>query len=322
MHVSGLRRQSIRHSNPRSFVGTTCYCAPEILQAQHQEFPYSGELSDVWSMGVMLYLMVCGKLPFGAGDGASHAVMARVVKGEYDIPHSVQLSEGCMSLLSSILVVDPTQRIRLESIWQHPWMREGGIEKAALADEGIMSSQSDENITSLCLEALNQDEDGIPTAASTAALPGPQNSSPHPPEGEAHARDQGTAEAGSLGKEEEEEDMDDLLMDDEELSNIIHMDDAPHDDFSSIIHMGTEDCPPFLESEAGAGLEDPQQDVFGEMMRMTSDMSIGPCAFSGMSTEGLLSMAANDLPSQQDIDVLDLLTVPDVGNAATAHPHK
>jgi len=39
--------KSIRHSNPRSFVGTTCYCAPEILQAQHQEFPYSGECSHL-----------------------------------------------------------------------------------------------------------------------------------------------------------------------------------------------------------------------------------------------------------------------------------
>eukprot|EP00951_Prasinocladus_malaysianus_P044400 scaffold571981_cov36-Prasinocladus_malaysianus.AAC.1 len=54
------------------------------------------------------------------------ALPQRVVKGEYTIPAESGLSENCRNLLAAILEVDPTKRIHLEQIWEHPWMAEAG----------------------------------------------------------------------------------------------------------------------------------------------------------------------------------------------------
>mmetsp|Transcript_40261 Transcript_40261/g.95661 ORF Transcript_40261/g.95661 Transcript_40261/m.95661 type:complete len:186 (+) Transcript_40261:251-808(+) len=151
-------------------------------------------MCDVWSLGVILYVMLVGCLPFGAIEKSNfHLVQMRIANGEYHIPPHLRLSESCTRLLSAILEVDPAQRIPVDAIWEHPWMVEGGCRKGSIADEGAMSTQSDENITSLCLEALNQPRDG-----------------------------EGAEVAGALGSKEVPESMLDHWAE-EEFIDIIHM---------------------------------------------------------------------------------------------------
>jgi len=71
-------------SVPKSVKGTIAYLAPEVVLAQFNKSNYDGRLSDVWSCGVMLYIMLFGSYPFQ--DGA-HQQFNRTVKAR-EIPWS------------------------------------------------------------------------------------------------------------------------------------------------------------------------------------------------------------------------------------------
>ncbi|KNC52973.1 uncharacterized protein AMSG_12239 [Thecamonas trahens ATCC 50062] len=97
--------------------GTPAYAAPELLSAQ----PYLGPHVDIWAMGVTLYAMVTGSLPFDHPDVATLYSLIR--KGEFYQPP--QLSDGVNALIAGMLTVDPTQRFSLDEIANHPWILEG-----------------------------------------------------------------------------------------------------------------------------------------------------------------------------------------------------
>ncbi|EPS42890.1 hypothetical protein H072_3204 [Dactylellina haptotyla CBS 200.50] len=107
--------------SPRSLLGTFCgslyFAAPELLQAK----PYLGPEVDVWSFGIVLYVLVCGKVPFD--DQSMPALHAKIKRGLVDYP--AWLSQDCKSLLSRMLVTDPRQRATLMEIMHHPWMNKG-----------------------------------------------------------------------------------------------------------------------------------------------------------------------------------------------------
>uniref|UniRef100_A0A7S2QTB5 Protein kinase domain-containing protein n=2 Tax=Norrisiella sphaerica TaxID=552664 RepID=A0A7S2QTB5_9EUKA len=95
--------------------GSLNYAAPEL----HKKIPsYDGPEVDVWSAGVVLYVMLCGTLPF---DGKPQEIRRLIQKGMYRIPHF--LSAKAKDLLCSILIVDPAQRFSIAEIREHPWFR-------------------------------------------------------------------------------------------------------------------------------------------------------------------------------------------------------
>merc|ERR1711957_752173 len=78
--------------------GTPSYIAPEILL----EAGYEGQPVDVWSSGVVLFAMLCGRVPF-RGDNFGDLKRC-ILRGRFQVPPS--LSSACASLLRSLLVVD------------------------------------------------------------------------------------------------------------------------------------------------------------------------------------------------------------------------
>ncbi|RCH95209.1 hypothetical protein CU098_009210, partial [Rhizopus stolonifer] len=100
-----------------TFCGSLYFAAPELLYARH----YTGPEVDVWSFGVVLYVLVCGRVPFD--DTSLPALHQKIKAGHVEYPD--HLSRDCVDLLSKILVVDPSQRETLSFVIHHPWMNKG-----------------------------------------------------------------------------------------------------------------------------------------------------------------------------------------------------
>lgn len=93
--------------------GTPCYCAPEVLGGGL----YNGPQSDCWSLGVILYAMVTGGLPFQDDNFAR--LRATISAGMFYIPDEV--NPQVAHLLKRLLTVDPEERITLPQVIRSPW---------------------------------------------------------------------------------------------------------------------------------------------------------------------------------------------------------
>ncbi|KAK3333861.1 kinase-like domain-containing protein [Cercophora scortea] len=101
----------------KTYCGSLYFAAPELLQAK----PYTGPEVDVWSFGVVLFVLVCGKVPFD--DQYMPALHQKIKKGVVDYPN--WLTSECKHLISRMLVTDPRQRATMHEVMNHPWMLKG-----------------------------------------------------------------------------------------------------------------------------------------------------------------------------------------------------
>ncbi|XP_067336594.1 MAP/microtubule affinity-regulating kinase 3a isoform X23 [Channa argus] len=100
-----------------TFCGSPPYAAPELFQGKK----YDGPEVDVWSLGVILYTLVSGSLPF---DGQNlKELRERVLRGKYRIPF--YMSTDCENLLKRFLVLNPGKRGTLEQIMKDRWINAG-----------------------------------------------------------------------------------------------------------------------------------------------------------------------------------------------------
>ncbi|KAI9351791.1 serine/threonine-protein kinase MARK2 [Zopfochytrium polystomum] len=109
------------HYDPDSKLDTFCgsppYAAPELFQGRR----YTGPEVDIWSLGVILYVLTTGCLPF---DGKNLQEMREsVCRGKYRIPF--YLSDSCEKLLRKFLIRDPFKRASLDMLTDDPWINEG-----------------------------------------------------------------------------------------------------------------------------------------------------------------------------------------------------
>lgn len=104
--------------------GTRGYMSPELLSGN----PYDGAAADIWSCGVVLFIMLAGFPPFQIAQRQDWWFRAISMK-KYDAfweahARSVTFSAGAMSLLNRIFVAEPSERITLNAIKEHPWFCE------------------------------------------------------------------------------------------------------------------------------------------------------------------------------------------------------
>ncbi|XP_004600299.2 maternal embryonic leucine zipper kinase isoform X4 [Sorex araneus] len=94
--------------------GSLAYAAPELIQGKS----YLGSEADVWSMGILLYVLMCGFLPFD--DDNVMALYKKIMRGKYEVPK--WLSPSSILLLQQMLQVDPKKRISMRNLLSHPWI--------------------------------------------------------------------------------------------------------------------------------------------------------------------------------------------------------
>ena len=95
--------------------GSLCYACPEIINEQI----YNPELADVWSLGVILYVLVCGYLPFCEEDDNKNKIL--ISEGKIEFPK--EISNKLKDLLNHMLDKNPEKRYNLKKIVKHPWIK-------------------------------------------------------------------------------------------------------------------------------------------------------------------------------------------------------
>jgi calcium-dependent protein kinase len=102
----------------RKLVGSSYYIAPEVLKKHYDE------KCDIWSCGVIMYILLSGRPPF-AGD-SDKEIMEKVRIGKYDLeePPFDKLSSSGKDLIKKLMIMDPKKRISAQEALNHPWFKE------------------------------------------------------------------------------------------------------------------------------------------------------------------------------------------------------
>jgi len=117
----GLSKRQKKGEKLHNVAGTPYYMAPEVLDGDYDN------KCDVWSLGVLLYVLMSGYLPFqGANRGE---VFAKIKKAKYHFEHVEfkSCSPLVLDLVNKLLVVDPKKRFSADEALKHPWFAQ--IEK-------------------------------------------------------------------------------------------------------------------------------------------------------------------------------------------------
>ncbi|KAJ6816169.1 calcium-dependent protein kinase 2-like [Iris pallida] len=116
----------------REIVGSAYYVAPEVLKRKY------GKEIDVWSAGVILYILLSGVPPFWAET--EKGIFDAILEGEIDFESSPwpSISENAKDLVRRMLTQDPKKRITSAQVLEHPWIKEGGASDRPI-DSAVLS---------------------------------------------------------------------------------------------------------------------------------------------------------------------------------------
>lgn len=123
-------------------VGSIYYIAPEVLKGSH------GSKADIWSCGVIAYILIAGYAPF---DGHSDDdIKAEVLSGEFSFEDEIwdDISDQCKNFIETLLELDPKSRPTAEEALEHPWI----VECRMASSERLKERES---VNERALEALS-----------------------------------------------------------------------------------------------------------------------------------------------------------------------
>ncbi|WAR05363.1 SIK3-like protein [Mya arenaria] len=140
----------------KTWCGSPPYAAPELFEGREYDAPGV----DIWSLGVVLYVLICGGFPF---DGNTiESLRARIFSGMFRIPF--YMSAACEDLIRQMLTVDCGKRATMEQIIAHPWMQVGDDDPEffQLIRDYNMQVLTDPDTENLCEQVLDQMETMLP----------------------------------------------------------------------------------------------------------------------------------------------------------------
>ncbi|KAF2312394.1 hypothetical protein GH714_034517 [Hevea brasiliensis] len=118
----------------QDIVGSAYYVAPEVLKRK------SGPESDVWSIGVITYILLCGRRPFW--DKTEDGIFKEVLRNKPDFRRKPwpSISNSAKDFVKKLLVKDPRVRLTAAQALSHPWVREGGDASEIPIDISVLSN--------------------------------------------------------------------------------------------------------------------------------------------------------------------------------------
>eukprot|EP00930_Biecheleria_cincta_P056663 TRINITY_DN42734_c0_g1_i1.p1 TRINITY_DN42734_c0_g1~~TRINITY_DN42734_c0_g1_i1.p1 ORF type:complete len:731 (+),score=174.14 TRINITY_DN42734_c0_g1_i1:30-2195(+) len=163
----GLSKYQGEGEGLRSLVGTPQYWAPEMLAQGPETYD---ERVDLWSLGVLLYVMLRGAYPF-KGETANERIRA----GDYDLSKGnwPKVSDEGKDLVRKLLQVNPDDRLSLEGCLQHLWLGGGGSllsQPAALAQQPQVAKLEEEGVLPFSLQELLNLQLSLATSLELASI--------------------------------------------------------------------------------------------------------------------------------------------------------
>ncbi|KAM7502414.1 hypothetical protein LguiB_001318 [Lonicera macranthoides] len=129
----------------KDIVGSAYYIAPEVLKRKY------GPEVDIWSIGVMLYILLSGVPPFWADFSyeitreiveteSEHGIFNAILRGHIDFTSDPwpSISPQAKDLVKKMLTVDPKQRMTAREVLNHPWIKEDGEAPDTLLDNAVL----------------------------------------------------------------------------------------------------------------------------------------------------------------------------------------
>lgn len=148
----GLAKFFIPKTEEKLFTacGTPSYVAPEIIESSGYDYKV-----DCWSLGVILYVMLCGFPPFYDDDNNKLFSLIKNSKYEFPSPYWDDISDSAKDLISKLLVVDSSKRLTTEEILKHPWLNKTDYVPKALPFKEEYTKYNENNKVKTALKAVS-----------------------------------------------------------------------------------------------------------------------------------------------------------------------
>lgn len=145
-----------------TFCGSPPYAAPELFMGRK----YAGPEVDAWSLGVVLYTLVSGSLPFDGGT--LKELRERVLRGKYRVPYYISMD--CETLMRKFLVLNPGKRTSLNAVMSDKWINLGHEESDRLRPYVEKPMEMQDPVRQNLLAAMGYKRRDIETSLKTQAF--------------------------------------------------------------------------------------------------------------------------------------------------------
>lgn len=143
---------------------TLQYAAPEVLDVGDSQPEYN-EQCDLWSLGVVLFTMLSGQVPFHARSRQESAteIMQRICRAEFSFEGDAwtNVSADAKNLITGLLTVDPKKRLSMHELTAHMWLKSSASMDTPLQTPSILPSSADETFNETLRAFLHANRDGF-----------------------------------------------------------------------------------------------------------------------------------------------------------------